>query len=447
MDVDIRDLREYLVADARPLLLVVLGGAALVLVIACTNLLSAQLARAWTRASEVLVRTALGASRGRLLRQLMIENAILVLAGAAAGLGLAVALTRLVAFLGADQLPRLNDLSIDGRSVGFTVAVSMATLVVVGIIRALRLSRADAAGALPQHARCGRRRTGVGLAHVAGSRNRARPRIVDRIGAARPDARQHHDGRHRLRRARAVDGVHHADRARCAPRGRAARFGVAAGGRRRRLHDSAPAVLGANAGPVRRRTVPPGPNWPAFAGFRMVSPGYFEVLRQPVLQGRAFTQADGEHGEPVAIITPGIAQALWPGQNPVGQTIGTNGLVGRVAHRRRRRGRMPSIWSQPKGSQNEILSWYEQHLNKLPSQGQIIAMIRASRAPGALSEPVRQSLRRTLPDSPALIRPMEARIEQSAASRRFVMVALTTFASVAIRSRSIGIYGVMWYLV
>jgi ABC-type antimicrobial peptide transport system permease subunit len=165
-----------------------------------------------------------------------------------------------------------------------------------------------------------------------------------------------------------------------------------------------------------------------------------------VLQGRAFTSADGEHGEPVAIITPGIAATLWPGQNPIGQTIGTNYLfdewltvVGVVAE--------ASIWSQPKGTQNEIYVPYEQHLHALPGQTQLIAMIRAATGPNALTEPVRQSLRRTLPDSPALIRPMDARIEQSAASRRFVMVALTTFAGVAIVLAAIGIYGVLWYMV
>lgn len=447
VDVDVRDLREYLVGDYRTLLLVVLGAAAIVLIVACTNLLSAQLARGWAREGEVLVRTALGASRARLLRQLMIENAVLVLAGAAAGLGLASGLMRLIAFIGADQLPRLNELSIDGRIVGFTLAVSLSTLVVAGVYPARRLSRAGATGALRSTRGAGvavrasawRALLGLEIALAlalsigsallvrtignimsADTGFDARGLLTASVTPSERDGARLEDARVELAALPSVEGVAYTTRL--------------------------PLSWGANSGPVRRRTDPPGPDWPAFAGFRMVSPGYFAVLKQRVLQGRAFTPADGEHGEPVAVITPGIAETLWPGQNPIGQTIGTNYLfdewltvVGVVAE--------ASIWSQPKGSQNEIYVPYRQHLHALPGQLQIVAMIRAATAPEALIEPVRQSLRRTMPESPALIRPMEARIEQSAASRRFVMVALTAFAVVAVLLAAIGIYGVMWYMV
>ncbi|HKW01641.1 MAG TPA: ABC transporter permease, partial [Vicinamibacterales bacterium] len=447
VDVDVQDLREYSVGDYRTLLLIVLGAAALVLVMACTNLLSAQLARGWAREGEVLVRTALGASRGRVIRQLVIENAVLVLVGATAGLALAAGLTRLIAIIGADQLPRLDELSIDMRIAGFALAVSFVTLVAVGLYPALRLSRVDAPAALRStrgtgvaiHASAWRVLLGfeIALALALSIGSALLVRTIGNIMSADPGF----DARHVLT-ASITPGARDAARLEDARVDLAALPSVDGVAYTTRL----PLSWGANSGPVRRRTDPPGPNWPAFAGFRMVSPGYFDVIKQPVLQGRAFSAADGEHGEPVAIITPGVAETLWPGQSPIGQTISTNYLwdewltvVGVVAE--------ASIWSQPKGSQNEIFVPYAQHLHALPGQSQVVAMIRTASAPAALTEPVRQSLHRVLPDSPALIRPMEARIEQSAASRRFVMVALTAFAVVALVLAVIGIYGVMWYMV
>src|SRR5262249_36266927 len=122
--------------------------AALVLLIACTNLLSAQLARSWVREQEILVRAALGASRGRLIRQLTIESAVLVSAGALIGLGLAVALTRLVRDVGAGQLPRLAEVAVDGRIVLFAILAAITTVLAVGVYPAVRASRASAANGL-----------------------------------------------------------------------------------------------------------------------------------------------------------------------------------------------------------------------------------------------------------------------------------------------------------
>src|SRR5262249_51887694 len=106
-----------------------------------------------------------------------------------------------------------------------------------------------------------------------------------------------------------------------------------------------------------------------------------------------------------------------------------------------------SSWSQPKGAQNEIYVPYVQHRHALPGQGQIVAMIRAAGSPDALGAPIRASLRRPLPDSPALIRTMEDRIQRSAADRRFAMVAMTAFALLALVLAGVGIYGVIWYTV
>ena len=447
VDVDVRDLREQLVGDSRTLLAVVFGAAALVWLIACTNLLSAQLARGWVREPEMLVRGALGASRARLLRQLTLESVVLVACGAALGLLLASVLTHVVIAVGAGQLPRLNEIALDVRVVIFAMAMSAATVLGVGIYPAIRLSRPGAAAALRAS-----RATGVAVrasawrlllgfeialavalsigsillvrtvSNILNADTGFAPRglLTASITPSERDVHRLEDARVDLAALPGVDGVAYTTRL--------------------------PLGWGANSGPVRRRTDPPGPAWPAMAGFRMVSPDYFQVLKQPVVKGRAFAASDRANGEPVAIITPGIAATLWPGEDPIGRTIGTNYLwdewltvVGVVAE--------ASNWSQPKGAQNEIYVPYEQHMHALGGQGQVVAMIRTSGDAEALASRVRESLRQTLPDSPALFRTMENRIERSAADRRFAMLAMSAFAVVALVLAAIGIYGVVWYIV
>jgi hypothetical protein len=182
------------------------------------------------------------------------------------------------------------------------------------------------------------------------------------------------------------------------------------------------------------------------AGFRMISPEYFNVLRQPVLRGRAFNDADRDGAQPVAIITPGIAEKLWPGEDPIGKIIGTNYLmdewltvVGVVAE--------ASSWTMQRGAQNEIYVPLEQHAHALRGQGQVVAVIRSVIPASTLTGAVRTSLRRILPNSPATLGTMEERIARSAADRRFAMVALTAFAVIALFLAAIGLYGVIWYVV
>ena len=445
--VEVTDLREYVVGDYRSLLGIVFGAAALVLLVACTNLLTAQLARGWIREREMLVRASLGASRSRLVRQLLVEHALLVAAGTLAGVGVAAALTRLVATVGAGQLPRLQDLAIDGRILLFAIAASVVTVVGAGLGPALRLSRPAAAGALRStRGTATTIRTSwwrvlagfeVALAVALSVGSILLVRTVNNIMHA--DAGFDPRG---LLTASITPSEHDAAHLEDAREALAALPGVEGVAYTTRL----PLSWGANSGPVRRRTDPMGPTWPAMAGFRMVSSGYFDVVKQPVLRGRAFSPADGAHAPLVAIVTPGIASALWPGEDPVGKTIATNYLtdewltvVGVVAE--------ASNWAQPKGRQNEIFVPYVQHLHALPGQNQIVAMIRTSTSPDALTSPVRASLRHSLPESAATFWTMEDRIARTAADRRFAMAAVTGFAAIALVLAAVGIYGVFGYVV
>ena len=147
-DADVAPLRDYLVGDYRLMLVVVFGAAAMVLLIACTNLVSAQLARGLARQREVAVRAALGASRARLVRLLFAETALLVAFGSVAGAAIAVVLTRIVRVLGAGHVPRLDELSVDGSVLAFVAAVAVTTAVIAGLYPALRLAGGDPGTAL-----------------------------------------------------------------------------------------------------------------------------------------------------------------------------------------------------------------------------------------------------------------------------------------------------------
>jgi predicted permease len=448
VNVRVSDLRDYVVGDYRTLLTVVFGAATIVLLVACTNLLSAQLARGWAREREVLVRSALGASRARLLRQLAIENGLLVGLGTVLGVGIAAAATGLIRAVGGDQLPRLSELSVDLRVLGFAALVGLVTTFTVGLLPAVRLSRADAGMALR-----GARGTG---AAVRLSAWRALLGFEIALAVALSVGA--------ILLVRTFSNIMNADTG-FAPRGLVTAAITPTAGDTSRLGEARvalealpgvesvayttrlPLSWGANSGPVRRPSDGERPReWPAMAGFRMVSPGYFGVLRQPVLRGRTFTESDREGSPHVAIITTGIAERLWPGEDPLGKTVASNYLydewltvVGVVAE--------ASHWSMPRGEQNEIYVPWEQHRHAVAGQGQIVAIIRATAGTTPLLAPVRSSLRSTLPDSPALIGTMEQRIERSAADRRFAMLALTAFAGIALLLAAIGIYGVVWYTV
>jgi len=447
VDVDVAPLRDYLVGDYRLMLVVVFGAAAMVLLIACTNLVSAQLARGLARQREVAVRAALGASRGRLIKLLFAETAMLVAAGSALGAGAALVLTRLVRVLGAGLVPRLDELSVDGIVLAFVGGVAVTTAVIAGLYPALRLAGGDPGDAL---------RTSRGDVSVVRKDVwrvlvgfEVATAVVLLVGSALL--------------IRTLSNILNADTgfdpravltATISPRGLtperidairselASIPGVSAVGFTTHL----PLSWGDQAAPVRRPGDPVDHDWLALGGFRLVTPEYFGVLRQPILRGRGFTASDRAGSAPVAIITPGIAERLWPGQDPIGKTVATNYMVntwmtvvGVV--------REASSWTMPRGSQNEIFVPAAQQPNAEPLRMQLVAAVRTQGDPAALMPVVRDRLRTLVPESPATLSTLEQRIASSAADRRFAMLALSAFGVIALLLAGIGIYGVMSYTV
>jgi len=446
-DVDVAPLRDHLVGDYRLMLVVVFGAAAMVLLIACTNLVSAQLARGLARQREVAVRAALGASRGRLIQLLFAETAMLVVVGSALGAAVALVLTRLVRVLGAGLVPRLDELSVDGIVLAFVGGVAVMTALIAGLYPALRLAAGDPGDAL----RAARGDVSVVRKDVwrllVGFE--VATAVVLLVGSALLirtlsnilNADTGFDPRGIVTASISPTGLT-PDRIDAIRSELAAIPGVSGVGFTTHL----PLDWGDQGAPVRRPGDPVDRDWLAMGGFRVVTPEYFGVLRQPVLRGRAFTASDRAGSALVAIITPGIAERLWPGQDPIGKMVATNYMVdtwmtvvGVV--------REASSWTMPRGSQNEIYVPLAQQPNAEPMRMQLVAAVRTRGDPATLTAIVRDRLHRLVPDSPATLSTLEERIAASAADRRFAMFALSAFGVIALVLAGIGIYGVMSYTV
>ena len=315
-------LKLDLIRGVRPALLTLLGAVACVLLIACANLANLLLARGTARAGELAVRSALGASRGRIVRQLLTESAVLGLAGALLGLALAHwGLDVLVALLPAGS-PRADAIAVDGRVLAFTVALALATSLGFGIVPALAGSRADVHGALKSVRTStvgrGRTRTALLLAEIAVSfvllvagglalRSFARVAAVDPgfdprdllTGAiALPETRYRTDAQMRtfydqlLARVQALPGV----------QGAALVLPVPYSPSNVNLVFSLPG-----------RAPPPGGHR---VPTRFVSPDYFAVMGIDLQRGRTLKPSDDhEGGPPVAVVSESFARTYFPGQD------------------------------------------------------------------------------------------------------------------------------------
>jgi putative ABC transport system permease protein len=447
VDVVITPLRDNIIGiDDRRIIVIVFVAAALVLLITCANLVSAQLARGLGRAREFGVRAALGASRGRLVRQLLAESAAMSAIGALLGFGVTVVLTRVLRVVGTPVVPRLEELVVNGRALVFAAGVSLLTMTLIGLYPALRL----AAGNGGDFIRGASRNPG------AGTRSRAWPVL---IGFEVAIAMVLVVGSALL--VRTMRNITTSDYG-VDPRGIVT--AMLTGGtpltppeieRVRGELAALPGVVGSavvtrsplvwwnQSGPV-WRPADPADRWPVTAGFRVVSPEYFTVMRQRLIAGRRFTSADDSGSVGVAIITDGLASRLWPGENAVGKTIRTSylrdqwltvaGVVAEASH-----------WDMKRGEQHELFVPIAQQPNR--ARGQLVMMVRTDASVRGLMPLVRTRLQELVPSRPATLDTMSDQIARSSAGRRFAMIALVAFATIALGLAALGIYGVVSYSV
>jgi putative ABC transport system permease protein len=449
----VADLLSQTVGSARPAILVLLAAVACVLLIACANVANLLLARASARDREMALRAALGADRGRLVKQLLTESLLLAGIGGAAGLGLAWAgLNALLAAAPAD-LPRVQEITLDGWALAFTAGLTMVTGVFFGIIPAWQVARADPNRALHEG---GRSATGAGRSVRRGLVVLEVALAVVLLVGAGLMIRS-------FRNMQAVDLGFNVDRAlsaRIALFGERYRQPAAVVDFFRQVVEraaSAPGIEGAAAiNTVFLSATPNSTNFsiegrPDFAPedsvevpVDSVSPGYFRVMNVPLRQGRFFDDRDAAEATPVVIINETMARMFWPKEDPIGRRIkygqlaGTSPwmtIVGVVADTRRT------------GFESAVRpETYLPHAQS-PSAGMTI-IVRASAGAESALPALRASVRAVDPQIPVhQVKPLGTIVDDMTAARRLNTRLLGIFSFVAAVLAGVGIYGVMAYSV
>jgi len=453
-------LLEQVVGNVRRTLYLLLGAVGLVLLIACVNLANLQLSRGVARQKEIAVRTALGATRARIVRQLLTESVLLAFAGGALGIALAFLALHGVQLLGPQSVPRVNDVGIGLAALAFTFTVCILSAILFGLAPALRASRLDVQTTLRDTSR-----TSAGVSAIWGRGNNLRRSLVIaeialcamlligagllirsfvRVRGVNPGFNPHNV----LTLELTMTGERYKDKEAV----------LAAYHELWQRLESLPGVTSAGAvtslplsqmfawGPitVEGRVPPPGEKF-INADIRVVSGHYSRAMEIPLRAGRLFNDDDVANKPGVAIVDDYMAQQLWPNQDPIGKRLHfgsiseTNspwitvvGVVGRV--------------KQYTLDADSRIALYVPQMKYMTRAMNVV--IRSSNDPAALTGAVKQQIHELNPDLPLYnVTTMQERFDKSLARRRFTMLVLGTFAAISLGLAVIGIYGLIAYLV
>ena len=441
-------LQEHIAGDFRRPMLLLAAAAALVLLIACANLSNLLLARAQHRAQEMAVRSALGASRRRLVVQLLVESMLLAIGGGVGGALLAFWITAMVAGTTAVSIPLLRSVSIDATALAFTLGVTLFTGLVVGIVPAWQVSRGHEATALRDGGRGtsgGRRRATtrdvlvmgeVALACVllvlGGLLLRSFVRVLEIDLGFQPEgavAWQLNPGRtfdedaarvafyeELVARVAAVPGVDAVGLTDTPPLGRNREWGIGIPG----------VVYGRGESPV------------AFP--RLVDARYLETMHIPLLAGRLFTAADNAESNPAIILNKTAADRLFPGEDPIGRMVANfNG-----------RWQVVGVVSDVRHQSLEEGSGLEMYLPmaQLTDFGTMTMIVRSRLPAEGLARSVGSVLQEVDPSMPRSdFQSFDAVVDRAISPRRFILVILGAFAGAALVLAALGIYAVLSYTV
>ncbi len=438
-------LHEYVVGDIRPVLLVLLTAVVVVLMIACANVANLLLARATARTREISIRTTLGAGRRRLLRQLLTESVLLALLGGGIGLALAVVAIPWLLALSPPDIRQFKQIGINREVLAFSFMASVVCGVIFGLMPALQASRSNPNDFLKEgergsKANRGRTRSAlviveVGLSLVllvgAGLLVKSFARLMDVNPGFDPD----HLLTFNLALPSSTDSAHQfafyqqvAQRLQALP-------GVRAVGAVSRLP-----LAGGNSS---RSFNTPGDDKDYSADIRVSTPDYFRTMGIPLLKGRSFSESDVGSAVNVAVINNALAHAVFPGQDPIGKqltnfgpdnlTLQIVGVVGNVRH---------------VGLDREPRSEIYQLLGQAQWPSMFMAIRSATSDATSITSAAQNAVWSVNKDVPlATIRTMQDLISNSVLRRRFSMLLLTIFATVAMLLAAIGLYGVMSYSV
>ena len=440
-------LRDQFVGPARPALLALGFGTALILLIACANVAALQLARATARTREIAVRCAIGASRGRVLAQLLTESVVLAFAGGAAGVGIAYAARNVIARAVAANAPPWMTFDIDARALGFAMLASLAAAIVFGIAPAARLTRIDPAGALAgMRGVLGIDRGRLQRAFVALEIALAVVLVLGAELAVQSVARLRSvplgfDPAHIVTFRIAMQGQRYGaplERTRALE---ALEAGVAA-------LPSVESVSATTYVPtvsccsqfgttIDGQPQPPGKG-PMVTG-NMVTPGFFRTMRIPILAGRDITSADDANAPRVVVINETFAKRYWAAGDALGHRIDTGngmativGIVGDI-----KQGRLIDA-PEPQ--------FYRPHAQDPWADMDVMVRLRGS-SPLAVAD-VRRVARAVDPMLPIdRVNALQELIDRSLASKQLLGGLLAAFAAVALGLAAVGVYAIMSFFV
>jgi predicted permease len=472
--VGVQPLQEAMVGPVKPALIVLLGAVGFVLLIACANVANLLLARAAVRQREIAVRAAIGASRARVIRQLLTESVLLAFTGGALGFVLGSWGVRGLLLVAPGNIPRLTDPNglrvsippLDGRIALFSAAVALFTAIVFGLLPALHTSKPDLAFTLKEAGgRSGSGRAGnrarsilvaaevaLALVLLIGAALMIRTFLSLRSAPFGIDA-------HNVLTMETSLGSSYSTTARVdnlvtqVVRRLEALPGVEAAGAALAL----PSTIGIDM-PFNITGKPPakGETYNGDEQWRFVSPHYFQAFHIPVLRGRAFRESDVSNSQRVVIVNQAMAKTYWPNEDPIGQVI----VIGR--------GLGPQFEDQPRqvvgivgtvretGPQGENQSVMYIPQSQSPDGITALAnsvlplswIVRGTADPDGLRAAIEREFRAV--DgllSPSRERTMEQVLAESTARQNFNMILLSVFAAIALLLAAIGVYGLMSYSV
>lgn len=453
-DLLLTSFRELIVGDIRLMLWIVMLVVGFVLLIACANVANLLLARAAARQKEIAVRTALGAGRWRIIRQLLTESVMLSVVGGAFGLLIGYWGVKALVSLNEDRIPRANEISLDWRVLLFTFGVSILTGVLFGIVPAIQTTKADLHETLKEGGRSAAAATkhwvrsvlvvaeiALALAVLVGAGLLVKsfmrvqevnpgfnPQGLLTMSVSLPDFKYSEAPQRANFYKQLIHDV-------------SALPGVQSAGAVSVLPLSGQGSSGSFR--IEGRDVPPGQSPPHGARWA-ATPDYFKTMGIPIIRGRYFEERDTADGKQVVIIDQALAAKYWPNEDPLGKRMvfeGTRdnpnwreivGIVGHVKH------------TDLEGESRA--QYYIPHQQR--AQPGMTVVVRTTGDPNALASAARNAVRNLDKELPVFrVRTMDQFVADAMAQRRFALLLIGIFAGLALLLAAIGLYGVMAYSV